>query len=67
MINLNALSGKPIERCFKTVIALNKEGKQHLTGIAQEKITLKIGNQGLDTIPFQPEGYQEPLRKSIQL
>jgi XTP/dITP diphosphohydrolase len=39
---------------FKTVIALNLNGEQHLfTGIAKGEITLeKIGNQGLVTIPY---------------
>ncbi|WP_309640286.1 non-canonical purine NTP diphosphatase [Flavobacterium sp.] len=47
---------------FKTVIALNLNGKQHLfTGIAGGKITLeKIGNQGFGYDPiFQPDGYSE--------
>ena len=47
---------------FKTVIALNLKGKQHLfTGIAAGKITLeKIGNQGFGYDPiFQPEGFSE--------
>jgi XTP/dITP diphosphohydrolase len=60
---LNALSGKTNRKAgFKTVIALNKEGKQHLfTGVAPGKITLeKSGNQGFGYDPiFQPEGYQE--------
>lgn len=46
---------------FKTVIALNLNGKQHLfTGIAAGKITLeKTGNQGFGYDPiFQPEGYE---------
>ncbi|PWA05831.1 non-canonical purine NTP diphosphatase [Flavobacterium psychrotolerans] len=45
---------------FKTVIALNRNGKQHLfTGIAQGEITLeKSGNQGFGYDPiFKPEGY----------
>ena len=45
---------------FKTVIALNLNGEQHLfTGIARGKITLeKTGNQGFGYDPiFQPEGY----------
>ena len=45
---------------FKTVIALNLKGEQHLfTGIARGKITLeKTGNQGFGYDPiFQPEGY----------
>lgn len=47
---------------FKTVIALNLNGKQQLfTGIAKGKITTeKSGNQGFGYDPiFQPEGYQE--------
>lgn len=47
---------------FKTVIALNLNGKQHLfTGIANGKITPnKKGNQGFGYDPiFQPEGYEE--------
>lgn len=46
---------------FKTVIALNLNGKQHLfTGIAKGEITLeKTGNQGFGYDPiFQPEGYK---------
>ncbi len=45
---------------FKTIIALNLNGKQHLfTGIATGEITLKkIGNQGFGYDPiFKPEGY----------
>ncbi|MES2239700.1 MAG: non-canonical purine NTP diphosphatase [Bacteroidota bacterium] len=47
---------------FKTVIALNLEGKQQLfTGIAKGAITTeKSGNQGFGYDPiFQPEGFQE--------
>lgn len=47
---------------FKTVIALNINGKQHLfTGIAEGKITLeKMGNQGFGYDPiFQPNGFTE--------
>lgn len=47
---------------FKTVIALNTNGKQHLfTGIAKGQITLKkTGNQGFGYDPiFQPENYTE--------
>jgi len=47
---------------FKTVIALNLKGKQHLfTGIVEGKITLeKIGNQGFGYDPiFQPNGFSE--------
>jgi len=45
---------------FKTVIALNLSGKQHLfTGIASGEITSeKTGNQGFGYDPiFKPEGY----------
>ena len=45
---------------FKTVIALNLNGKQHLfTGIAKGEITLeKTGNQGFGYDPiFKPEGF----------
>lgn len=47
---------------FKTVIALNLNGKQYLfTGIARGEITLeKSGNQGFGYDPiFKPEEYQE--------
>lgn len=47
---------------FKTVIALNLKGEQHLfTGIAQGVITLgKSGNQGFGYDPiFRPNGYEE--------
>ncbi|MFV8270216.1 non-canonical purine NTP diphosphatase [Flavobacterium sp. GT2N3] len=47
---------------FKTVIALNLNGKQHLfTGIARGEITVeKTGNQGFGYDPiFKPEEYQE--------
>jgi XTP/dITP diphosphohydrolase len=47
---------------FKTVIALNYEGKQHLfTGIAKGEITTKkSGNQGFGYDPiFRPNSYQE--------
>ncbi|NHM07175.1 non-canonical purine NTP diphosphatase [Flavobacterium sp. CYK-4] len=47
---------------FKTVIALNLNGMQHLfTGIAQGTITKeKSGNQGFGYDPiFQPEGYDK--------
>ena len=47
---------------FKTVIALNLNGKQYLfTGIAKGEITLeKIGNQGFGYDPiFQPEGFPQ--------
>lgn len=49
---------------FKTVIALNLEGKQYLfTGLAKGNITLnKSGNQGFGYDPiFQPENYKETL------
>ena len=47
---------------FKTVIALNINGKQHLfTGIAKGKITTeKSGNQGFGYDPiFQPDDFEE--------
>ena len=47
---------------FKTVIALNLNGKQYLfTGIAKGQITLeKTGNQGFGYDPiFKPEGFTE--------
>ena len=47
---------------FKTVIALNIKGKQHLfTGFAKGQITLqKTGNKGFGYDPiFQPVGYKE--------
>lgn len=47
---------------FKTVIALNLNGKQHLfTGIVDGSITQdKKGDQGFGYDPiFQPEGYEE--------
>lgn len=59
---LNALSQKTNRKAhFKTVIALNIDGKQHLfTGIALGEITLeKSGNKGFGYDPiFQPEGHQ---------
>lgn len=60
---LEKLSGKSNRGAqFKTVIALNYLGKQHLfTGIAKGKITLiKSGDKGFGYDPiFQPEGYGE--------
>lgn len=60
---LKELNSKPNRKAqFKTVIALNLNGKQHLfTGIARGKITLeKTGNQGFGYDPiFQPEGYEK--------
>jgi len=47
---------------FKTVIALNLNGQQHLfTGIIKGEITLeKSGNQGFGYDPiFRPDGYQK--------
>lgn len=47
---------------FKTVMALNLNGKQHLfTGIARGEITLeKIGHEGFGYDPiFQPRNYKE--------
>ncbi|MDI1305483.1 MAG: non-canonical purine NTP diphosphatase [bacterium] len=60
---LESLSDKDNRKAqFKTVIALNLNGKQHLfTGIARGEITLeKAGNQGFGYDPiFKPEEYQE--------
>jgi XTP/dITP diphosphohydrolase len=60
---LECLSDKSNRKAqFKTVIALNLNGKQHLfTGIARGEITLaKSGNQGFGYDPiFRPEEYQE--------
>lgn len=60
---LERLSDKNDRRAqFKTVIALNLNGKQHLfTGIAKGEITVeKIGNQGFGYDPiFKPEEYRE--------
>ncbi|MGZ9733917.1 non-canonical purine NTP diphosphatase [Flavobacterium sp. GNP002] len=60
---LECLSDKSNRKAqFKTVIALNLNGKQHLfTGIARGEITLeKFGNQGFGYDPvFKPEEYQE--------
>ncbi|MFV8375429.1 non-canonical purine NTP diphosphatase [Flavobacterium sp. LB1P62] len=60
---LEALSDKNNRKAqFRTVIALNLNGKQHLfTGVARGEITLeKTGNQGFgyDAI-FKPEEYQK--------
>ena len=58
---LDALSNETNRNAqFKTVIALNLNGKQHLfTGIAKGEITLeKTGNQGFGYDPiFKPEGF----------
>ena len=55
---------------FKTVIALNLDGNQHLfTGIIKGSILNdKLGNQGFGYDPiFQPEGYQQTFAQlSIQ-
>lgn len=60
---LNALSDQSDRSAqFKTVIALNLNGAQHLfTGIAKGNITLnKTGNHGFGYDPiFQPENYTE--------
>ena len=60
---LECLSDKSNRKAqFKTVIALNLNGRQHLfTGIARGEITLeKSGNQGFGYDPiFKPEEYQE--------
>lgn len=59
---LSELENKPNRYAqFKTVIALNYNGKQHLfTGIAKGEITLKkLGNMGFGYDPiFKPEGYE---------
>ena len=58
---LDALSNTTNRKAqFKTIIALNLNGRQHLfTGIAKGEITLKkIGNQGFGYDPiFIPEGH----------
>ena len=60
---LDALQGKEDRSAhFKTVIALNLEGAQHLfTGIAKGNIThKKAGDHGFGYDPiFQPENYSE--------
>lgn len=60
---LNVLTGENNRKAhFKTVIALNSKGKQHLfTGIAAGKITFhKSGKDGFGYDPiFQPNGYQQ--------
>ncbi|HEX9151724.1 MAG TPA: non-canonical purine NTP diphosphatase [Flavobacterium sp.] len=60
---LEALLGQNNRKAqFKTIIALNLNGQQHLfTGIARGEITLeKTGNQGFGYDPiFKPEEYQE--------
>ncbi|MFH6992545.1 non-canonical purine NTP diphosphatase [Flavobacterium sp. FlaQc-48] len=60
---LDALSGKQDRSAqFKTVIALNLKGEQHLfTGIAKGEITMdKTGNHGFGYDPvFKPENYSE--------
>lgn len=59
---LEELSDKPNRKAqFKTVIALNFQGKQHLfTGIALGEITLeKMGTGGFGYDPiFKPNGYE---------
>ena len=59
---LGELSNKPNRKAqFKTVIALNFQGKQHLfTGIASGEITLeKMGTGGFGYDPiFKPNGYE---------
>jgi XTP/dITP diphosphohydrolase len=60
LVNLSDKNNRAAQ--FKTVIALNLKGEQHLfTGIAKGDITLeKIGNQGFGYDPiFQPEGFTE--------
>jgi XTP/dITP diphosphohydrolase len=60
---LQALSKKDNRKAqFKTVIALNMKGEQHLfTGIASGEITTsKSGNKGFGYDPiFKPEGFEE--------
>ncbi len=67
--NLSDLNNRKAQ--FKTVIALNINGKQHLfTGIAPGEITVeKIGNQGFGYDPiFQPVGYNETFAQlSLEL
>ena len=59
---LDSLSNETNRKAqFKTVIALNSNGQQHLfTGIAPGKITLeRAGNQGFGYDPiFQPEEFE---------
>jgi XTP/dITP diphosphohydrolase len=58
--NLESQSNRKAQ--FKTVIALNLKGKQHLfTGIAKGEITTeKTGEKGFGYDPiFQPEGFSE--------
>jgi len=59
---LNTLSNETNRNAqFKTVIALNLNGKQQLfTGIARGEITIgKTGNQGFGYDPiFKPEGFE---------
>ena len=60
LVNLSDKNNRAAQ--FKTVIALNLKGEQHLfTGIAKGEITLeKIGNQGFGYDPiFQPEGFTQ--------
>ncbi|RYJ50950.1 non-canonical purine NTP diphosphatase [Flavobacterium petrolei] len=60
LVNLSDKNNRAAQ--FKTVIALNLKGEQHLfTGIAKGAITLeKIGNQGFGYDPiFQPEGFTQ--------
>jgi XTP/dITP diphosphohydrolase len=60
LVNLSDKNNRAAQ--FKTVIALNFRGEQHLfTGIAKGAISLeKIGNQGFGYDPiFQPEGFTE--------
>ncbi|MBF4470020.1 non-canonical purine NTP diphosphatase [Flavobacterium sp. HJJ] len=60
LLNLDNKTNRDAQ--FKTVIALNIKGEQHLfTGIARGTITLeKYGDQGFGYDPiFKPEGFQE--------
>lgn len=69
--NMNLLLDNLVDKTdrtaqFKTVIALNLNGQQHLfTGIAKGKITTeKSGNQGFGYDPiFQPEDFKETFAK----
>lgn len=60
LLNLKNKANKNAQ--FKTVIALNLKGQQHLfTGVARGEITLeKTGSQGFGYDPiFMPEGFRE--------
>lgn len=60
LLNLKNIANRNAQ--FKTVIALNLKGQQHLfTGVARGEITLeKTGSQGFGYDPiFMPEGFRE--------